>query len=109
MLEAGNILPINGWILIEDIELEAAEVSPGGIFIPKTARKKQVVRTCKILAISDDVPRLCKEDEMILQYKVGDTVYHYSQQGIPVNPNDDDDKTMFLKYDAVMAILPKEL
>ncbi|MHA2069415.1 MAG: co-chaperone GroES family protein [Candidatus Thorarchaeota archaeon] len=105
MLEASKILPINSWIIIEDIE--PGEVSAGGIYIPEAARKKQVVKTCKVLSISADVYRVCAEDKMELQYKVGDIVCHYSQQGIPINPSDENDKTMFLKYDAVMAVIQR--
>ena len=94
--------PINEWIVVE--EESPMTKTAGGIYIPKGASKKQQVRKCKVLAISDDVATLLAEEGSSLQYKVGDLVLHHSQTGIKVDVNDEKDRKFFLKYDAVMGI-----
>ena len=98
--------PINEWILIE--EEEPMTRTAGGLYIPIASSKKQTLKRCKILDISEDVYEILREEGRELQYDIGDTVIHYSQTGIKVDNSDEKDRRFFLKYDAVMAICEDE-
>lgn len=106
MLKPDTFFPIDGWILVEDIE--PSDVSKGGIFLPAQTRKKEQVKICKVLAISPDVFRLCEEEKKELRYAVGDIVAHHVQHGVPLNVTDEKDQTMLLKYDAVMGLVKED-
>jgi co-chaperonin GroES (HSP10) len=106
MLKPDTLLPINEWILVEDIE--PSDKSKGGIYLPKQSGKKELMKVCKVLAISPDVFRTCEEEKKELRYAVGDIVVHHSQMGVPLNIMDEDDHTMLLKYDAVMGLVQEE-
>ena len=101
-----KLLPINDWIMVE--EYSPDKVTKSGLIIPAEARKKGSIKKCKVIAISDDVHRIVKEEGGKLQYKIGDIVIHHSQTGLKVNINDPKDKKLFLKWDAVMALVQEE-
>ena len=97
-----DLNPINEWIIVEEEELITKTLS--GLYVPKMAQEKQVLRRCKVIAISPDIEGILKEDNQTLRFKVGDTVIHNSQTGIKVDMNDKNDRKYFMKYTAVMAI-----
>lgn len=94
--------PVNEWIKVKTVKEE--EVSEGGIILT-AGKKNHMIKKSVVIAISDDVYRLCKEDKKDLPYKVGDIVYHHAQLGIsvPISMEKDNDE-FFLKYDGIMAV-----
>jgi len=97
--------PTFEWILVKKIE-EAETVTDGGIIVPTEAiNKTMMLKKSEVVAISDDVLRICKDKKKELPYIVGSIVYHHAQTGItiPITMDKTNDK-FFLKYDAVMAI-----
>jgi len=94
--------PINEWILVEEEEPVTKTLS--GIYIPKVVSSKQLIKKCKVLAISDELPAILAEEKRTLSFKVGDTVVHHSQIGIKIDESSEKDRRFFLKYDTVMAL-----
>lgn len=92
--------PVNGWILVEKVKKE--EVTKSGIVIPDQVGSK--IQKCKVIDISTDVLRACKDEKKDLPYEIGDTVILHSQLGIEAVPTDGDGKIMFVKFDAVMGV-----
>ena len=98
--------PVNGWIIVEKIE--KPKQTPGGIYIPDEVNKAEKIQRSTVLQISQDVLDACKTEERSLPYQVGDTVLHHAQTGIELVPLDKDNKTLFMKFDGVMGVIPKE-
>ena len=100
-----SIKVIEEWILVKPEE--AVTMSAGGIHLPTPEVK--AVRRAEVIQMSDDIPRLFKEEKgenAKLDYKVGDTVLFYGKTGIPIK--DGDTEYMFLKYDGMLAIEVKK-
>ena len=98
-----GIKAIEEWILVKPVE-EGERTTKSGLVIPEKVNKSQVKRA-KVIQISDDVPRLLKEEKgsnAELKYAVGDTVLFYGKTGIPIE--EDEGKYMFLKWDGMLAI-----
>jgi co-chaperonin GroES (HSP10) len=98
-----DIKVIEEWILVKPEE-EGEKITKGGIVIPEKANKPQVKRA-QVIQISDDVPRLLREEkgpDAKMEYGVGDTVLFYGKTGIPIEEGKD--KYMFLKWDGMLAI-----
>ena len=66
-----NIIPINGRILIKPVEVQ--ETTPGGIYIPDTAKEK--LNEAEIIAIAKDAT-----DEVL----VGDRVIYKKFEGTEI-------------------------
>lgn len=94
--------PINEWMIVE--EVEPVETTASGIFIPGK-ENKGLVKHSKIISISADIKHILAEKKKDLHFGVGDTVCHHAQMGIQVDPTDNNNRTMWMKYDAVMGLV----
>lgn len=97
--------PVNGWIIVEKIEKPK---KVGSIIIPEEVKKNDKIQKSKVLQISQDVLDACQSEDRSLPYKVGDIVLHHAQTGIELVPLDTEDKTLFMKFDGVMGVIPQE-
>lgn len=93
--------PVNGWITVEKIERPK---QIGSIIIPDEVQKDEKIQRSKVLQISQDVLDACEAEGNKLPYVVGDTIIHHAQTGIALVPLSNEDKTMMMKYDAVMGV-----
>lgn len=97
--------PVNGWIIVEKIE---RPTKVGLIHIPEEANKAEKIQRSVVLQISQDVLDACETEGKELPYQVGDTVLHHAQTGISLVPFNVEDRTLFMKFDGVMGVIPKE-
>ena len=93
--------PVYEWIVVEKIEKPK---KVGSIIIPDEVNKNEKIQRSKVLQISQGVLDACDLEGKPLPYKVGDTILHHSQTGIALVPLDKDNKTMLMKFDAVMGV-----
>ena len=99
--------PINDWIVVKE-EVAAETVSASGIIMPKIVSSKQKIKKCTVVAVSEDVAGIAAAEGREIQYKVGDHILHYSETGIPLDVGDKNNRTLFLKWDAVIAVCNSE-
>jgi len=92
-----NIKPLQDRLLIKPVE--SAEVSPGGIIVPDTAKKKPLQG--KVIATGPG--RLTDSgSRMPMDVKVGDVVMFDEYSGITLSENQED--YLIIKQNDVLAI-----